>query len=398
MASKRRNEQILVVGGSLAGLRTIQALRREDHTGPVTLLGAESHWPPYDRPPLSKQVLLGSLDHERARLRVPEDPDLQLLVGRAAVALDLSAGTVAVDDGSSLPYDKLVIATGAQPRTLPRSGGLRGTHVLRTIDDCLRLRSDLARARRVAVIGAGFIGCEVASACRTMGIDVSVIDALPLPLSPLGDRIGTYLTAILNDAGVDLHLGRAVSAVVGKHQVEGVDLDDGTRVDADVVVQGIGVSPATAWLESSGLTLLDGVVCDSSCLAVGGAERVAAVGDVARWDHPRAGLIRVEHWTNATEQAAHVAKALLLGPEAAGAFDPMPYFWSDLFGSKLQLVGFCRPDQTFRIIEGSMSEHRFVATYASGGSVDAVLCVNMPKRLAEWQARLAAPEPVPASV
>ena len=398
MASKSMNERILVVGGSLAGLRTIQALRREGHTGPLTLIGAETHWPPYDRPPLSKQVLLGSVDHEQVRLRVQDDPGMKVLAGWRATALDLGTRTVAVHDGSSVEYDRLVIATGAQPRTLPGLAGLRGTHVLRTLDDSLRLRSDLSHARRVAVIGAGFIGCEVASACRTMGIDVSLIDALPLPLSPLGDTIGTYLVGILSDAGVDLHLGRAVSGPVGTDQVEGLVLDDGTRVAADVVVMGIGVAPATAWLESSDLTLLDGVVCDSSCLAVGGDERVAAVGDVARWDHPRAGLIRVEHWTNAAEQASHAARALLLGPETAGAFGPMPYFWSDLFGVKLQLVGFCRPGQSVRVIEGSMSERRLVATYASEGMVEAVLCVNMPKRLAEWQARLAAPEPVPASV
>lgn len=396
MTSKSMSAKIVVVGGSLAAVRALQTLRREGHTGPLALVGAEKHWPPYDRPPLSKQVLVGSLDHERTRLRLASDANLSVLTGRRATSLDLRDSKVALDDGSTVEYEKLIIATGAEPRSLPGTSDLAGAHRLRTLDDSLRLRSDLSRAKRVAVVGAGFIGCEVASACQAMGAEVSLIDVLPLPLAPLGEVIGTHLAGVIRNSGVHLNLGVAVAGLAGSSRVEGVDLDDGTRIPADVVVMGIGVVPATAWLESSGLTLRDGVVCDSSCLAVGGDQRIAAAGDVARWEHPRAGSIRIEHWTNATEQASHAARALLHGPDVTGAFAPVPYFWSDQFGFKLQLIGFCRPGQEVRVIEGSMGENRFVAAYCQDSRVEAVLCVNMPKRLAEWQARMATPEPVPA--
>lgn len=397
MPSKSLNERIVVIGGSLAGVRSVQAVRREGHIGPLTVIGAETHWPPYDRPPLSKQILLGTVDPERTRLRLADELDLTVLCGRRALSLDLSHSLVALDDGSRVEFDRLIIATGAQARTISGTEHLEGAHVLRTIDDSLRLRADLAGARRVAVVGAGFIGCEVASACRVMGLEVSLIDALAFPLAPLGDVIGAYLIEVLRGIGVDPHLGTAVAGLAGTNRVEGVYLADGSRIRADIVVAGIGVTPATEWLESSRLTLENGVVCDSSCLALGGDRRVAAAGDVARWDHPRAGSLRLEHWTNATEQAAHAARALLHGPEQAGPFAPMPYFWSDLFGIKLQLVGICRPDHSVKVIEGSMSDNRFVAAYSRNGVVDAVLCVNLPKRLAEWQARLTSPEPVPAT-
>lgn len=397
MPSTSLNERIVVIGGSLAGARSVQALRREGHIGPLTVIGAETHWPPYDRPPLSKQILLGTLDPERTRLRLADELDVTVLSGQRAISLDLGHSLVALDDGSRVEFDRLIVATGAKARTLPGTEHLQGVHVLRTIDDSLRLRADLAQARRVAVVGAGFIGCEVASACRAMGIEVSLIDALPFPLAPLGDVIGAYLIQVVRQVGIDPHLGTSVAGLAGTNRVEGVYLADGDRISADVVVAGIGVTPATDWLESSGLTLEDGIVCDSACLALGADHRVAAAGDVARWDHPRAGSLRLEHWTNATEQANHAARALLHGPEWAGPFAPTPYFWSDLFGIKLQLVGICRPDHRVQVIEGSMSDNRFVATYSHNGIVDAVLCVNLPRRLAEWQARLTSPEPVPAT-
>jgi len=379
------NESVVVVGGSLAGLRTAQALRREGHEGPLTVVSDEAHWPPYDRPPLSKQVLVGSLEPERVRLRVPDDLGADVRTGVRAVSLDVGARTVLLDDGEQLAYGALVIATGATPRRIPGTDALAGIHVLRTIDDSLALRAELEDARRVVVVGAGFIGCEVASSCRSLGHEVTVVDMLPLPLAPLGSRAGEIVRALHEDNGVELRLGTGVAGFDGDERVRGVRLADGTTVAADVVVVGIGVVPSTGWLEGSGLELADGVVCDETCLAVGGDGRVAAVGDVARWQHPRYGSSRIEHWTNAGEQGAHVAKVLVQGPEAAGPFAPVPYFWSDQFGKKLQFVGTCGDGDDFAVVEGSVEDGRWVAAYGRDGITVAALCVGWPARLAPWQ-------------
>ena len=392
------SEPVVIVGGSLAGLRSAQALRREGHIGPLTIVSEEPHWPPYDRPPLSKQVLVGSLEPERVRLRVPDDLGADVRTGRRAVGVDLVERTVLLDDGEALPYGGLVVATGAAPRRIPGTDGLAGVHVLRTIDDSLALRSDLEGAAKVVVVGAGFIGCEVASSCRTLGLEVTVVDMLPLPLAPLGARAGEMVRALHEAHGVQVRLGTGVAGFEGGPSVTGVRLSDGTTVDADVVVVGIGVVPNTHWLDGSGLELDDGVVCDQTCLAVGGDGRVAAVGDVARWEHPRYGSSRVEHWTNAGEQAAHVAKALMQGPEGAGPFGPVPYFWSDQFGTKLQFVGTCGHDDDFEIVEGSVEDGRWVAAYGRDGLTVAALCVGWPARLAPWHALVANAAPFPPPV
>lgn len=392
------NEAVVVVGGSLAGLRSAQSLRREGHTGPLTIVSEEPHWPPYDRPPLSKQVLVGSLDPERVRLRVPADLGADVRTSRRAVGLDLAERAVLLDDGERLTYGGLVVATGASPRHIPGTDGLTGVHVLRTIDDSLALRSDLEGAAKVVVVGAGFIGCEVASSCRSLGLEVTIVDLLPLPLAPLGPRAGEVVRTLLEDHGVDLRLGTGVAGFDGHGSVTGVRLADGNTVDADVVVVGIGVVPNTGWLVGSGLELDDGVVCDSSCLALEGEGRVAAVGDVARWEHPRLGSSRIEHWTNAGEQAAHAAKALLHGPEAAGPFEPVPYFWSDQFGKKLQFLGTCGDGDDFEIVEGSVEDGRWVAAYGRDGVTVAALCVGWPAPLSPWQAVVAEGAPFPPPV
>jgi NADPH-dependent 2,4-dienoyl-CoA reductase/sulfur reductase-like enzyme len=381
-----RRSRIVIVGASLAGLRTAQALRREGHEGALTIVGDEAHWPPFDRPPLSKQVLVGSLEPDRVRLRVPDDLDLDVRTGRRAEHLDVEGRTVTLDDGSRLAYDAAVIATGATPRRIPGTDALGGVHVVRTIDDSLALRADLEGARRVAVVGAGFIGCEVASSCRSLGMTVTLVDLLPLPLAPLGPVAGRIVAEIHRANGVELRLGVGVDGFEDEGgRVRAVRLADGSMVHADVVVVGIGVLPNTRWLERSGLTLQDGVACDSYCLALGSGGSVAAVGDVARWEHPRYGSVRVEHWTNAGEQAAHVAKTLIQGREAVGPFAPVPYFWSDQFGRKLQFVGTCGDGDVFQIVDGSVDEGRWVAAYGRGGTTVAALCVGWPARLAPWQ-------------
>lgn len=384
MISNDQPRSIVVVGASLAGLRTAAALRRQGFDGTLTLVGAEQHWPPYDRPPLSKQVLIGALDPERARIRVPDDLALDVITGHLATRLNIGGRTVTLDDDRDLSFDRLVIATGATPRHLPDTQGNPAVHVLRTVDDSLRLRERLQASRRVAVIGAGFIGCEVASACCTMGLDVCLVDVEPTPLVPLGRAMGMFVREVQAELGVELHLGTGVTGVDESSSGADVRLGDGTVLSVDTVVVGIGVTPSTGWLAGSGLQIDDGVVCDESCLALGSQGSIAAVGDVARWDHPKYGSLRVEHWTNASEQATHAAKALLSPPGDVGPFAPVPYFWSDQFGLKLQYVGVAGPDAEVTIAQGSTKDRSFVATYSEDGAVTAALCVNAPRELATW--------------
>lgn len=370
-------ERVVIVGASLAGLRAAETLRRQGFDGALTLVGAEPHLP-YSRPPLSKQVLAGEWAPERAQLRPAtafEGWDLRL--GRRAVRLDLAERAVHLDDGARCPFDGLVIATGAAPRWLPGIGPGPGVHVLRTLDDCAALQDDLRGSPRVAVIGAGFIGAEVAATCRTRGLDVTILEALPVPMvRALGEEMGTATVALHRDHGVDLRTGVAVEGLEGTGRVEAVRLRSGERVPADVVVVGVGVSPETSWLEGSGLDLADGVRCDATLRAAPG---VYAAGDVARWPHPLIGReVRIEHWTNANEQGAAVA-ANLLHPERAEPFGTVPFFWSDQYGVKISFLGTTVGHDEVRVVTGSSDAHRFVAVYGRDGTAAGVLAFDEPR-------------------
>lgn len=380
---------VVVVGASLAGLTAARALRRAGYDGTLTVVGAEAQ-PPYDRPPLSKQVLAGAWAPERTSLTLAADDvlDLRWCLGRAAVRLDPRARQVTLDDGSELSYDGLVIATGAAPRRLPGVGSLGGVHVLRTLDGCLALKADLdAGPRRVVVVGAGFIGAEVAATCRGLGLAVTLVEPLPVPLGRvLGTEVGETMAAVHRDHGVDVRLGLAVHALEGGARVERVRLSDGTALGADVVVVGIGVIPATAWLEGSGMPLDDGVGADATCRVAPG---IVAAGDVARWHHQGYGeSLRVEHWDHAIAQGAHAAATLLAGHEAE-PFTPVPWFWSDQYDRKVMVAGRTQGAEEVRVIEGSLEERRFVALYRRGDEVAAVLGMNRPAPLARWRLRLA---------
>jgi NADPH-dependent 2,4-dienoyl-CoA reductase/sulfur reductase-like enzyme len=397
---------VVVVGGSLAGVRAVQALRREGHEGRIVLVGDERHWPPVDRPPLSKQVLTGQWEPDKAHLRVGDPFGAELLLGRRATGLRLEGDGVVVplDDGSTVEADGAVVTTGAVPRPMPGAGEpLAGVHLLRTVDDCLALREAFASARRVAVIGSGFIGSEVASSARSLGLDVTVIEALELPLiRVLGEAMGRVVADLHRSHGVDLRLGVGVAGIEGADgRVERVVLADGQMVEADTVVVGIGVRPATDWLvDTPALTVENGLVCDEACVALGSGGRVVAAGDAARWFHRRLGrTVRVEHWTNANDQAAHAARALVHGGEAAGPFEPVAYFWSDQHGTKFQFLGDALPDDRVEVVEGSIDDNRFVTAYGRDGVVVGVLCVNWPARTVVWRERIAAgdaPSPSPS--
>jgi NADPH-dependent 2,4-dienoyl-CoA reductase/sulfur reductase-like enzyme len=373
-----RLDSVVVVGASLAGLRAVQALRRAGFAGRVTAIGEENE-PPYDRPPLSKEVLSGKWDAERTRLLRPEDEALEVewRLGRRAESLDLAARQVVLAGGERVPFDGLVIATGTFARRLPGAPPLAGVHVLRTLSDCLALRAELDRSPRVAVIGAGFIGLEVAATCRGRGLPVSVIESLPAPLERgLGAKLGAFVGEIHRDQGVDLRLGAKVARLVGGERVEAVELAGGERIPADVVLVGIGAAPATAWLEGSGLELDNGVVCDAACRATR-APFVVGAGDVARWPNPLFGApMRIEHWTNATEMADHAVATLLAGEGSGEPFAPVPFVWSDQYDRKIQVAGRLEGADETRIVDGSLEERRFVMLFGHRGRVVGVLGIN----------------------
>jgi NADPH-dependent 2,4-dienoyl-CoA reductase/sulfur reductase-like enzyme len=385
-------ERIVVVGASLAGLRTVEGLRACGYEGELVLVGAEKH-PPYDRPPLSKEILQGSWDVERLALRrAPlEDLALDLRLGRRATALDVRERALALDDGTRERFDALVIATGARARRLPGQPELAGLHLLRSLDDALALRASLERGPRVLVVGAGFIGAEVAASCRARGLDVAMVEPLPVPLARgLGTRLGELCAALHRDQGVDLRCGAGVAAIEGDGRVERVRLSDGSMLAADVVVVGVGAAPETGWLAGSGLELRDGVVCDEHCATLG-APHVFAAGDVARWTNPLFGEeMRVEHWSNAVEQGTYVAERLAGTETGARPFAPVPFFWSDQYDAKIQFAGRLRADDEIHVVAGSEAERKLTALYARAGRLTGVLCLSRPRDLGKYRRMIAA--------
>lgn len=381
---------VVVVGASLAGLRAAETLRRRGYDGRLVLIGAEAHLP-YDRPPLSKEILTGAWDTDRLALRrQPYDElELDLRLGRRATALDLGARRVELDAGPSVSFDGLLIATGAFPRALPGTPSLAGIHLLRTLDDALAIRAALDAGPRVAVVGGGFIGAEVASSCRARGLRVTLIEALEAPLvRGLGLEMGRVCADLHRQEGVDVRCGVAVEGLEGSGRVERVRLSDGSEVGADLVVVGIGVAPATDWLASSGLALGDGVLCDATCAT--GAEGVLAAGDVARWQNPLFDEpMRVEHWTNAVEQGVAAAENLLAGPGAARPFAPVPFVWSDQYGLKIQVAGHIRPDDDVKLVSGAIAERKFTALYGRAGRLSGVLSFDRPRDTVLYRQKIA---------
>jgi NADPH-dependent 2,4-dienoyl-CoA reductase/sulfur reductase-like enzyme len=372
-------KRIVIVGASAAGLTAAETLRRRGWDGHLTLIGEESR-PPYDRPPLSKQILTGVWEPERATLRSwPDLARLQadLRLGQRAVALDVPGRRVRLEGGGSIGFDALVIATGVVPRRLPDSD-LAGVHVLRTLDDAIALRAALRAGPRVVVVGAGFLGTEVAAAARTMGLEVSVVEPEPVPVRrPFGDRIGALVADLHRDHGMHLRCGVPVRRLRGASgRVTGVELGDDTTLPADVVVLALGAMPATGWLEGSGLRLGDGVECDAYCQAAPG---IYAAGDVASWPNAHFGTrMRLEHRMNATEQAI-AAAGNLLGD--ATLFAPVPYFWTDQYDTRIQAYGIFPPDAEMRIVHGHTSDGHFVTAYGNHGREVGVLGWNAPRQV-----------------
>jgi len=384
---------IVIVGASLAGLRAAQAIRTAGHTGDVVVVGEEER-PPYTRPPLSKELLAG--EHEPAQCALPsEKVDVEWRLGTRATGLDLERREVVLDGGERLGYDKLLIATGARPRHWPGDPiGLDGVFMLRDLDDALALRAAFDGRPRVAVVGAGFIGSEVAATARKRGLDVTLIDVADQPMTALGPAVGERCAALHREHGVELRLGAGVDGFEGAGALEAVRLADGTRVPADLAVVALGAIPNTDWLADSGLELQPGVVCDAM-LAARDAQDVFCAGDVAAWPHPMAGgaLIRIEHWTNAAEQGAAAARNLLAAPDERKPYAAVPYFWSDQYHVKIQSVGLPARVERMSVLEASPEGDRLVLGGERDGRLVAAVGFNAARRLAFYRGQLAAMPP-----
>lgn len=387
---------VVVVGAGLAGLSTARALRTLGFDGALTLVGDEPHLP-YDRPPLSKGFLAGTVG--RVELDLDDGSlDVRVRTGVAVTGLDRT-GAVLLADGTRLAAEAVVLATGAVARDLPLPGPRAGVHLLRTVDDAEALRAELRPGARLVVVGGGFVGTEVASTASGLGVDVTVVEAAPVPLArQLGAAVAAALSTRYAVAGIALRCGHAPVRLIGRDRVRGVELDDGTVLPADVVLVAVGARPRTERLDGAGLRLDDGVRCDAAGRT--GVPGVFAVGDCARWSGPD-GAPRHEHWTSAVEQAG-VAARTLLGAPAAGPARP-PYVWSDLLGVRLQvagsLAGSLGPPE-LHVVDGADlgradtwlgGAPQGCALAVRDGTVVGVLAVDAPRPFGRWRRRIGAP-------
>jgi NADPH-dependent 2,4-dienoyl-CoA reductase/sulfur reductase-like enzyme len=386
-----RTAGVVIVGASVAGVRTAQALRREGFDGRVVLLSDESIMP-YDKPPLSKGFLSGAAGSDQIALLTQVEADelgIEMRLNSRARRLHLAEHMIELDTGEDVDYHRLVVATGASARasTWPASG----VHVVRSMSDAQRLRADLERGGHLVVIGAGFVGTEVAATARTMGLRVTLVDPNPAPMTRIaGNQLGARFVRLHQDHGVDTRFGTSVLDVTQMHGRLHIDVSDGAALTADTCVVGIGAVPNDAWLASSGVRIDNGVLCDQYCRAIGNPE-VYAVGDVARWHNPRRGLLtRHEHWTNAHEQANTVAHNIV-HPEDPIAFAPIEYVWSDQFDWKIRIAGQIGVDSCDSVeVIGDEATHRFAAlSSCDGESLSGIVVVNWPRALIAGRKALA---------
>ncbi|MEU9456718.1 FAD/NAD(P)-binding oxidoreductase [Streptomyces sp. NPDC048277] len=398
MTAAPEPRRLVVVGASAAGLAVVEEVRRRGFTGEVTLIGDEPGLP-YDRPPLSKQLLAGEWETDRLLLRPREQWEALGVVhvpGTAAVGVDTKARQVRLANGTTCEYDALVIATGAAAvHPVSLGAGLAGVQVLRNLPDALRLRGALAQGGCLVVVGAGFVGAEAAAVARGMGVPVTMVDPLPLPMvNVLGEEVSGMLAERHRAAGVDLRCGVGVTEVLSDGgRTTGVALDDDGVVGATSVLVAVGARPAVGWLTDSGVPLgdrkrdgVEGVLCDAHGQA---GEGIWAAGDVAAWFDPESGRHRrSEHRLAATEEGRAVAAAVL-GEELPKP--SLPYFWSDQYDLKLQSYGTTGRDMAFTVVEGSLSEGRFIGVYGHRDgdgrprTVDGVLGNGMARSLRTWR-------------
>lgn len=365
----------VIVGAGIAGNAAAETLRKQGFEGEVHLVGAEPHRP-YDRPPLSKEFLSGSKEQDKLFFK-PEDfyaeHSIQLHLGTEATALDPTSKTLTLADSASLHFDKLLLATGSRVRTLPIPGSeLEGIHYLRTIDDSQAIAQSMNSASRVVIVGAGFIGSEVAAVCKTAGLEVTVLEIQPQPMAHiLGEEMGAIYANLHTSRGIDLRLQEGISGIRGSSRAEQVITDQGNAIDCDFVVIGVGIAPDTTLAESAGLEVDRGILVDEHCQT--SHPDIYAAGDVANWFHPGLGhRLRVEHWDNALNQGAAAAKSMLGAPEP---YSPTLYFWSDQYDLNIQYLGHATEWDEIAV-RGNPDEEKFTAFYLKDGSVHGALVVN----------------------
>ena len=378
--------QLGIVGASRAGFHAASEARRRGFEGRILVVGEETHGP-YDRPPLTKEIARGDWPGSQASLALRAELGIEWMLGVPAVGLEVAERTVELADGRRERCEAgVVIATGARPRALPGSEGLGGVLTIRTLEDGLALARRLAAGpRRVGVVGAGFLGAEVAASCRGKGLEVTLIESAPAPLvAALGPELGAATLELHRRHGVDVRTAVGVAGIEadGERRARRLLLDDGSAVEVDLVVAAIGVTPCVEWLRGSGLDLEDGVLCDETCLAAPG---VAAAGDVARWPNRRFGECRrIEHWDNAIRQGEHVAARLLAAPgseEESAPYEPIPWFWSDQYGLKLQMVGSARGFDEIAVVSGSLPGGDLLALYRRGAELVAACGVSRAREI-----------------
>jgi len=365
----------VIVGAGMAGGKAAETLREEGFDGRVVLLGAEPERP-YERPPLSKDYLRG--ETERGGVYLQEDAgwyaehEVELRASTPVASLDVGERAVVLDDGERVGYDALLLATGAEPKRPPIPGAeLQGVHLLRTFADADALRAVLDRGGRLVVIGAGWIGCEVAASARQRGMEVAVVEPRSVPLEGvLGPALGAFYRDVHADHDVALHLGTEVKAIDGAGRAERVRTSDGATLDCDAVVIGVGVAPRTA-LADGVLAVDDGILVDAGLRT--SAEGVFAAGDVANHDHPLFGRLRVEHWANALEQGPAAARAML-GQDVS--YERVPYFFSDQYDVGMEYAGHARPDDEV-VFRGDPATREFIAFWLRDGRVEAGMNVNV---------------------
>ena len=385
--------RLVIVGASLAGLRAAQAARSAGHAGGIVMIGQEPHLP-YTRPPLSKEVLQGAQEIEDSALQVGE-LDVEWRLGVPAASLDREHKRVRLADGSEAPYDRLIVATGCRARSWDGPGSeLAGVHTLRDLEDAVRLRTALRSSDRLLIVGAGFIGCEVAASARSLGLEVTLVDIASHPLLPFGPQLGDRWARMHRERGVDLRLGVGISALRGTQgRVEHAELTDGTTIAVDTVLMALGSLLNTDWLAGSGLELNPAIVCDATLTSVTDADILAA-GDVAAVPVKLADgtPLRVEHWTTAAEHGQLAGRNALLDPADRARHVSPPYFWSDQYGSKIQALGCPAMAERIEMLEQSPEDDRFIAACVSGERMIGIVGMNAARRLPWYRKQLAEPQ------
>jgi 3-phenylpropionate/trans-cinnamate dioxygenase ferredoxin reductase component len=391
-------EDVVVVGGGLAGFRFAQSLRHAGYDGRLTIVSDEQHRP-YDRPPLSKQLLAGTYTEQQCFL--PGDaPDVSWVLGRRAERLDRDRRVVVLDDGTEVGYGGLLIATGRRARRWEGLVPATGVHTLRDLGDAAAFRSSIGPGAKVVIVGAGFIGCEVAATLRMEGIDVTVVGIAPYPMPVMGPEVGTRAARMHEAQGVRFRLGRGVAGLEGEDRVTGVRLDDGELLEASVVLVAVGSVPNSEWFADAGLSMEHGVVvCDATCTVLDADGRpvvdIVAAGDVAAWPHHHSeGAVCIEHWSNARDMADLAARNLLLpvGERAArAAMASVPTFWSDQYDVKIKSAGFLRAAETWTIVEEDVEKPSLLVEGHRDGELVGAIAFNMNRSIIGYQRQLVSP-------